>query len=153
MYIISWVITVYGVHFNSWKCRKKIFRANNEKSLLFWWQKSIIHKRTEGILWRALGQDRIIPVLSLAASTSLALCFLYCLASPCSTSPSTSILLSCHGPHEDTFKIWDNREERALVQLSAHIRKHHCNSCTGYLCHGSDSLGGDQAENNVGGRW
>lgn len=121
-------------------------------------KKSIInsHKRLEEIFWRALGHNRIIPVLLLAVSMSLALCFLHCLTSPCSSSPSRSIFLSYQGPCEETFKIWGNREESSCVQLSAHIKKHHYKAVwapKGYLCNGRNSLEGDQIEHNRVGRW
>lgn len=66
-----------------------------------------------------------------------------------------SIFLSSQGPSEVTFKISGSREESSLVQLSAQIKKHKCNvviNPKGYLCNGSNSLEGDQAEHNVAGR-
>lgn len=67
-----------------------------------------------------------------------------------------SIILSYQGPCKETFKIWGNREESDLVQLSARIKKHHYNVAINpesYLCNGSNTLEGDQIEHNVVGRW
>lgn len=67
-----------------------------------------------------------------------------------------SIFLSYQGPCEDTFKVWGNREESDLVQLSAHIKKHHYNVAInpkGYPHNGSNSLEGDQIEHNIVSRW
>lgn len=144
LYIASWVISVCGVHPCSWKCRIFFFRANNGKGLVVCWQKSVIKslKRTQ-ILWRALGQDRIIPVLLLALGSSQALWF-FCLTSPTSSSPSMSVSLSSHGPCEDTSNISGSREESSLIQLSAHTKKPHCSAgrkAKGYLCNDRNSPG------------
>lgn len=121
-----------------------------EPSSLLNKKKSIInsHERLEEVLCRALGHNRIIPVLLLAASMSLAPCFLHCLTSPCSSSPSRSIFLSYQGPWEETFQMWGNREESSCVQLSAHIKKNHYN-----IVRKSESKGLSVQWQELLGRW